>query len=44
MLKYFILLQYPEEAAFAMQLVTYVGISVSLFLLLVAFILFILIR
>ena len=44
MLNYFILLQYPEEAAFAMQLVTYVGISVSLFLLLVAFILFILIR
>lgn len=37
-------LQYPEVAAFSMRLVTYVGMSVSLFLLLVAFILFLLMR
>ena len=40
----FILLQYPEAAAFSMRLVTYVGISVSLFLLLAAFLLFVLLR
>ncbi|KAJ7355115.1 hypothetical protein OS493_027904 [Desmophyllum pertusum] len=37
-------LQYPEQAAFAMRLVTYVGIAVSLALLLTAFILFICMR
>ena len=37
-------LQYPEAAAFSMRLVTYVGMSVSLLLLLVALILFILMR
>lgn len=37
-------LQYPEAAAFFMRLVTYVGMSVSLLLLLVALILFILMR
>ncbi|XP_078343214.1 cadherin EGF LAG seven-pass G-type receptor 1-like [Oculina patagonica] len=37
-------LQYPEQAAFAMRLVTYIGIAVSLALLLTAFILFMCIR
>ena len=36
--------QYPEQATFAMRLVTYIGISVSLVLLLTAFILFLCLR
>ena len=40
----FLLLQYPEQAAFAMRLVTYIGIAVSLALLLAAFILFLCLR
>jgi len=42
--RFLLVLQYPEELAFTMRLVTYIGITISLALLLAAFILFLCLR
>lgn len=42
--RFVLVLQYPEELAFTMRLVTYIGITISLALLLAAFILFLCLR